>query len=297
MKIGVDLGGSHIGLGVIDEEYNLIEKEERWFSDEEKNNPLPVIEEYIINKTNELKEKYEIESLGIAIPGSSKDGVILKAVNLGIYDYNLAKVLEEKLHIPVTIRNDAKCACLAEFNNIVKNDKTKKRCNMLFLTIGTGIGGGVIYNGKLLQGHNFEGFELGHIVIKEDGIPCKCGRNGCFERYGSILQYKNHVRHILNLPNDLNSDPLREIITQRRKEIEDIDKQYIQDLALGISNYINIFEPDIIVLGGGYCHFHSMFEDSLKKEILKSSLFNKRDDIDLRIATLENDAGIIGATL
>lgn len=295
MKIGVDLGGSHIGLGVIDSEYNLIEKFEKWFSDEEKKDATPVIENYIIEKVKELENKYEIESIGVAVPGSSKDGIILKAVNLGIYNYNLGGILEEKFKKKVTIRNDAKCACLAEFNNIVKKDKSKKDCNMLFLAIGTGIGGGIIYNGKLLQGHHFEGFELGHVVIKENGIPCKCGRNGCFERYGSILQYKNKVRHILNLPNDLNSDPLREEIKLHEKEIEDINIQYIQDLAIGIANYINIFEPDIIVLGGGYTHFHYMFEDSLKTEILNSSLFNKRESIDLRVAELENDAGIIGA--
>ena len=96
----------------------------------------------------------------------------------------MSKVLGEQLHKPITIRNDAKCACLAEFKNMVKKDESLKNANVLFLAIGTGIGGGVIYNGKLLEGHNFEGYEFGHIVIKENGIPCKCGKSGCFEKYG-----------------------------------------------------------------------------------------------------------------
>ena len=169
---------------------------------------------------------------------------------------------------------------------------------MLFLTIGTGIGGGVIYNGKLLEGHKFEGYELGHVVIKENGIPCKCGKCGCFEKYGSILEYKKNVKKRLNIPPEINADPLREIMKSRRNEIEDIDRQYMHDLALGISNFVNIFEPDLIIIGGGYTHFSYMFGDDLKDEILNSNLlFNKRESIDIRIASLGNDAGIIGSIL
>ena len=298
MKIGIDLGGSHLGLGVIDNENKIVEVFEKDFTEEDKLDIIAVIENYILNKVYELDQKYEIEKIGIAVPGVAKDGVILKTVNLGINNYDIATSLNEKLHIPITVRNDAKSACLAEFENMVKNDKSLENANMVFLTIGTGIGGGVIYNGKLLEGHNFEGYELGHIVIKENGIPCKCGKCGCFERYGSILEYKNKIKERLSIAPEINSDPLREIMKARRNEILDIDEQYISDLALGISNFINIFEPDIIVIGGGYAHFSYMFGNRLKEALLNSSLlFNKREDIDIRIAKLGNDAGIIGATM
>ena len=169
---------------------------------------------------------------------------------------------------------------------------------MLFLTIGTGIGGGVIYNGNLLEGHTFEGYELGHITIKENGIPCKCGKTGCFEKYGSILMYKNKVKERLNIPQEINGEELRNIMNSRKDEFDDINKQYVSDLALGISNLVNIFEPDVVVLGGGFTHFSYMFEEEIKNALVKSSLlFNKREDIDLRIAKLGNDAGIIGATI
>ena len=148
-----------------------------------------------------------------------------------------------------------------------------------------------------MEGNRFEGYEFGHIVIKENGLPCKCGKSGCFERYGSILEYKNRVRQRLNISQDINSDPLREIMNERKNEFIDIENQYISDLALGISNLVNIFEPDIIVLGGGYAKFSYMFEDKLKNLLLNSSLlFNKREELDLRTANLKNDAGIIGAT-
>jgi len=169
---------------------------------------------------------------------------------------------------------------------------------MVFLTIGTGIGGGVIYNGKLLIGKEYDGFEIGHMQIKTDGIPCKCGRIGCFERYGSILEYKNKVKERLDIPYHINAQPLRDIMNPNAEKIEDLRQEYLDNLALGISNIINIFEPDAIVIGGGFTHFAYMFMDDLKDKIINSDLlFNKRNNIDLRTAVLENDAGILGAVL
>ena len=297
MKIGIDLGGSHIGFGVIEND-NIIEQFEKDFTDADKAHIIEVIESYIIEKVKELEQKYNIETIGIAVPGSVKDGIILKMVNLGIYNYNIKQKLEESLNKPISVRNDAKCACIAEFNDIVKKDARYSNANIVFLSIGTGIGGGVIYNGKLLEGHNFDGYEIGHMVIKDSGIPCKCGKYGCFERYGSILEYKNKVKQKLNIPQETHGDSLREILDNNRQEILDINNQYVSDLALGISNLINIFEPDMVVLGGGFTHFSYMFIDKIKETLVNSPLlFNRRDDFDLRIAQLGNDAGIIGATL
>ena len=297
MKIGIDLGGSHIGFGVIEND-SIIEQFEKDFTDEDKAHIVEVIESYIIEKVKEIEQKYKIETIGIAVPGSVKDGIILKMVNLGIYNYNIKQKLEESLNKPISVRNDAKCACIAEFNDIVKKDAKYSNANIVFLSIGTGIGGGVIYNGKLLEGHNFDGYEIGHMVIKDSGIPCKCGKYGCFERYGSILEYKNKVKQRLNIPQEAHGDSLREILDNNRQEILDINNQYVSDLALGISNLINIFEPDMVVLGGGFTHFSYMFKDKIKETLVNSPLlFNRRDDFDLRIAQLGNDAGIIGATL
>ena len=297
MKIGIDLGGSHIGFGVVEND-TIIEKFEKDFTDEDKAHIIEVIENYIIEKVKELEEKYDIESIGIAVPGSVKNGTISKMVNLGISNYDIKQRLEEILNINVNVRNDAKCACIAEFNDMVKKDASLSNTNIVFLSIGTGIGGGVIYNGKLLEGHNFDGYEIGHMVIKESGLPCKCGKYGCFERYGSILEYKNKVKQRLNIPQEIHGNTLREILDNHKQEILDINNQYISDLALGISNLINIFEPDIVVLGGGFAHFSYMFKDKIIDSLINSSLlFNRRDNFDLRVAELGNDAGMIGASL
>ena len=298
MRVGIDLGGSHLGLGVIDEENRIIEAYEKDFTEEEKKNIIPVIENYIVSTVQDLEGTYDFESIGIAVPGVAKNGIIIKTVNLGINNYDIGAYLEQKLNKPVIIRNDAKCACLAEYQDMIKHDSKIIGANIVFLSIGTGIGGGIIYNGKLLEGHTFEGYEIGHMILKADGIPCKCGKNGCFERYGSILEYKKKVRKMLDIPSFINGDPLREILKKRENEIADINEQYISDLALGISNLINIFEPDIVVIGGGFAHFSYMFLEKLKNKIVNSSLlFNQREDIDLRVAQLGNDAGIIGATI
>lgn len=297
MKIGVDLGGSHIGFGVIEDD-TIIEKFEKDFTNEDKAHIIEVIENYIIEKVKELEEKYDIESIGIAVPGSVKNGTISKMVNLGISNYNIKQRLEESLNIKVNVRNDAKCACIAEFNDMVKKDASLSSANIVFLSIGTGIGGGVIYNGKLLEGHKFDGYEIGHMVIKESGLPCKCGKYGCFERYGSILEYKNKVKQRLNIPQEVQGNTLREILDNHKQEILDINNQYISDLSLGISNLINIFEPDIVVLGGGFAHFSYMFKDKIIDSLINSSLlFNRRESFDLRVAELGNDAGMIGASL
>lgn len=298
MKIGIDLGGSHIAIGVVNYNNELIDKIEKDFSEEDKMDIVTIIENYIVENINIFKEKYEIESVGIAIPGVAKEGVIIKTVNLGINNYDIKSSLEEKIKIPIIIRNDGKCACIAEYKNIIKEDRSLQNANILFLTIGTGIGGGIIYNGKLLEGHEFEGYELGHMIIKANGISCKCGKAGCFERYGSILEYKNKVKQRLNISKDINGEPLRDIIKSRKNEILDLNEQYVTDLAIGISNLINIFEPDLIVIGGGFVHYSSVFEKELKEVLLNSPLlFNKRDNIDIRYAKLGNDAGIIGATI
>ena len=298
MKVGIDIGGSHIGIGIVDNENKLIKKYEKDFYEWEKEKIIFVIEEYIKDMLNAIKEDYEIEMIGVAIPGTTKDGIILKTVNLKIVNYDITYFLKTIIDVPVVVRNDGKCAILAEFDNLCKKDEKMKNANILFLNIGTGIGGGVIYEGKLLKGHEYEGFEMGHMIVKAGGLQCKCGKRGCFEKYGSILEHKNRIKNRLNIDENINGDELRKIMYDREKEIEDLNEEYVSDLALGISNLINIFEPDTIVIGGGFTHFKDMFMKKIEERLLNSEyLFNRRDNLDFRIAELGNDAGIIGSTM
>ena len=293
MKFGIDLGGSHVAIGLVDDKGKIIEQYEKDFTQDEKKEIIKVTEDFIAEQIEKLKTKYNIDRVGMAVPGTVKNGIIIRSVNLGKENYNLGEILSNKTGIPFFIKNDAKCAALGEYKYVI-NDKDK---NILFLTLGTGIGGAYIYNGELLEGHSFDGYEFGHIVIKEDGIPCKCGKKGCFEKYGSILCFKQKVQERLNLPTDISGPELRAEIAKQEEKVHDLQENYINDLSLGLSNLINIFEPDMVIIGGGFARFDYMFLDKLRNKLLTPGvLFNNREKLNIRVAKLGNDAGIIGAS-
>lgn len=300
MKVGIDLGGSHIAIGVVDNSGVIIEKIEKRLKNAEKRTIEKSIEEYIIENAKLLMKKYKISEIGIAIPGTVSDDKVIKSVNLGLENYEIVKKLKSKIQVPIKIRNDAKCAAIAE--NTYGCLKSYNRS--IFLTLGTGIGGAVIINNKLLDTGNLPGCEIGHMSIEKDGILCKCGRKGCFEKYASMKILKDNLRKALGYDEKVSGKELFEIIRSNTPEsknydiIEKILKQYIEDLSIGIANLINIFEPEAIGIGGSFVYFEEVLLNRLKAEIIsKNILFNPRENIIVKTAILENDAGIIGATL
>lgn len=300
MKIGIDLGGSHIAIGVVDSSGVIIEKIEKRLKNAEKRTIEKSIEEYIIENAKLLMKKYKISEIGIAIPGTVNDDKVIKSVNLGLEDYEIVKNLKRKIQVPIKIRNDAKCAAIAE--NTYGCLKSYNRS--IFLTLGTGIGGAVIINNKLLDTGNLPDCEIGHMSIEKNGVLCKCGRKGCFEKYASMKTLKDNLRKALGYDEKVSGKELFEIIRSNTPEsknydiIEKIVKQYIEDLSIGIANLINIFEPEAIGIGGSFVYFEEVLLNRLKTEIIsKNILFNPRENIIIKTAILENDAGIIGATL
>lgn len=299
MKIGIDLGGSHIAIGVIDSNGKIIEKNEKRITNIEKQNIKKSIEEYIISQTNQWRQKYEIEEVGIGMPGWTKNGVVMSSGNLGIKDYNIIEALQE-IGLPIKIKNDAKCAALAEH----AYGCLKGYNRSIFLTLGTGIGGAAFLDNQLLKAGIRPGYEFGHMIIKKDGILCQCGSKGCFERYASMKALKNNLRKALNLDETTSGEELLKIIrkncleNENYKIIENIISQYIEDLSIGIQNLIHIFEPEVIGIGGSFVYFKDML---LERLIVKLQEFNKNDierrNIKIKTAILGNEAGIIGAIL
>ena len=270
LKLGIDLGGSHVAIGVVNiDNGEILEQYEKDFTIYEKEHLIDVAMDFIVNTVNEIKKRFEITKLGLGMAGSISNGIVLKSPNIGIENFDIKFKLEEKTGLEVIVKNDAKCVALAEY----KFGNCKDFKNVLFLSIGTGIGGAFIYNGNIMEGNQFEGLELGHMVIKKDDIPCKCGNKGCFERYGSILVFKNKVIERLNLPHDLSGIEIREKIEAHRNDIEDIIDEYTGNLALGISNLVNIFEPDCIVLGGGFARYETILLRRSKRKNFKFKLF------------------------
>ena len=294
INVGIDLGGSHVAIGIVDKNGKILDQYEKDFTVEEKKDLINVATKYIIENINMLKKQYSFSKFGIGVAGAISNGIILKSVNLGIVNYNIKQKLEEATKVKVIVKNDAKCAAIAEY----KFGDCNKYQNVLFLTLGTGIGGSYIYQGNLMTGNSFEGFEFGHMIIKAGGVPCKCGKNGCFERYGSILVFKNKIIERLNLSYDISGPELREYMRISLDKIDDLIEEYLNDVSIGISNLINIFEPDCVVIGGGFARYDYILLAPLKNKLLNSNLlFNKRDVIKLQTAKLGNDAGIIGASI
>lgn len=296
MKIGIDLGGSHIGIGIVDEKGYVIEKSEKRIVERDRKNIKSIIEKYITEKVKNIIEENEITQIGIAIPGTISDEKVIKSVNLGLKNYPIVKKLQEKINIPIKIANDCRCAALAEN----KYGALKKYSREVFITLGTGIGGAVIINDKVLDTGELPGCEFGHMIIQKNGIECKCGKRGCFEKYASMKAFKDNLRKELGLDEKSRGQDLLDILrkNQENPKIKRVINEYIDNLSIGISNIINIFEPEVIGIGGSFVYFSDILLDKLKENIIqKEYLFNQRKTINIVQAILGNDAGIIGSTM
>ena len=298
MKIGIDIGGSHIGIGLVENDGTIVFEKETFIKD--KTDIENKIEKYITENVVGILQAYGVNQIGIAVPGTVTDKKIIKAVNLGIENYELGTIIQENLlklgyTIDVKLKNDGKCAALAE----QKYGALQGYDNSIFLCIGTGVGSAVIFNGKLLEPKNVPGFEFSHTIIHKNGALCNCGKRGCFEVYASLKRFKEKLVKEFNL-NSLDGECVREFIRQNpdNSTLRYMINNYIEDLSIGISNIINIFEPEAICLGGSFAEYEDILYQPLKKALLSGNLlFNKRCDIIIKLAELKNDAGIIGATL
>ncbi len=299
MKIGIDLGGSHVGVGLVENE-KLIDSVDSFILKSEIEN----IENSILDKIdvllNELLTKNNvtfanIEKMGVAVPGTVTNGKIT-AYNLNFNNFDLKSKLSEKYGIDINVRNDGKCAALVE--KIYGSMKNYDDC--VFLNIGTGIGGAAFLGGKLLEPKKFSGFEFGHMTLVKDGIECTCGKRGCFERYCSIKALKNKITNTLNIDEtDISGQYLREnIMVEFHDKIQDDINEFIDYLRVGVCNLIDIFEPEIICFGGSFSYYegHPVLEKLIQKIYEPSSTFNNSKP-KIVTALFKNDAGIMGATL
>ena len=300
MKIGIDLGGSHIGVGLIEDDKILISKEKNFTREDRENIKQTII--FQIDKliSEILEEKNisinDIELIGIASPGTISKGIIEKAENLKIENFMLKDILQEKYKIKVIIRNDAKAAGLAE----KKYGAMKDYDDCMFLCIGTGIGGAAFMGGKLLEPKRFSGFEFGHMILNKDGRLCACGKKGCFETYASIRALKMQVTKDLDIDSDVTGQYLREhlLIKDDPAVKADID-MFIDYLKTGICNLIDIFEPEVVCLGGSFAYYEGnpVLFKLLEKLKAPESTFNHNSKPEFVLAKYKNDAGIIGATI
>lgn len=292
MKIGIDIGGSHIGIGLVNKDYEIVDKIERNWTAEEKKDLWNNIQKQIIELIHQILKNNnitQVETIGIGFPKSRiLDGIVyIKEQKI-----DLISLLKPIFNTNVYVKNDVKCSGMCE----KKMGNLKEYDNALFLTLGTGIGGAYFYKDELVVPNKYPGFEIGHMVIEKDGKLCKCGRRGCFEEYASMKIFREKIRELFNIEK-VTSDIVLEIINKKEKEeeVNKIIEEYIDYLSLGISNLIRIFEPDAICIGGSFTYYAPIFMDKLKEKIQNN--FKNINIPDIVIAKFENDAGIIGASM
>ena len=299
MNIGIDIGGSHIGVGLVGSSGKIINKKEVDITEKDKKNIEKMIINTIINFIKSILKEQDIETkeigyIGIASPGNIENNCIYNVVNLGLEKLDIAKYIKKEFDLEVKIKNDAKCAGIAES----MYGSTKTAQDNIYLCLGTGIGGAAFLSNKLVEPRYKSGMEFGHMIIQKDGRVCKCGSKGCFETYCSMKVLKREIIETLQLDENQTG---ASIVKEIREHINDLRVQplieeYVQYLAIGISNLINIFEPEIVSLGGSFVFIGDLIIPKLKKEIQDEKLlFNPRKEIEIVLASLGNDAGIIGA--
>ncbi|MBW9171168.1 ROK family protein [Clostridium estertheticum] len=310
MYIGIDLGGTNIAIGIVDENGKIIHEESCETRSERE--PQELIDDMIALVLKVLDEYHmqlnEITAIGVGIPGlADEDGNVIFCVNLGWRNVPLRKMLEDALHIPVYIDNDATVAALAEYESgSMQNCKSG-----LMLTLGTGIGGGIIINGEIYSGFNGVGSELGHTVIGENFYNCNCGRNGCLETFASstaIIKYTKKLIMEMNEPTTITENVQGNIDNLNAKIIFDCAKKgdkiaalavdrLIKYLGIGIINIVNFIDPEIIVLGGGIAGAGQYLLDLITKEVLANKYYKDLPIAKIVLAQLGNKAGVIGAAM
>lgn len=280
LHIGVDIGGNHVGIGIVNENGVIKEKQIFNYANDEVtvDDILNPVKSFIKNK-----KSAGIKSIGIGIPGITSGTHIDYTCNLPLSNIDVTDYI--KTSIPIHMSNDANCATIAEYEI---SDK-KFYSNYALVTVGTGIGAGMIINGNLYSGSTGCAGELGHMIIERDGLKCRCGRNGCFEQYASVSALKRMIE----------LDSLDEIfyLSERNQSVQKVLDEYLENLADGLANFINIFDLEMLVIGGGLADYAGSFMHKLKAKII-SKMYNRYScDLNIKSATLGNDAGIIGAAM
>lgn len=310
-RIGIDLGGTNIAVGVVNDDCKIIGEGKR-----KTNAPRPaeaICDDITAATFDAIKNANisidDVECVGIGAPGSinPKTGVIGFSNNLGFNNVAIVELLEKRIGKKVYIDNDANAAALGEM--IAGAGKGTE--NFVAITLGTGVGGGTIINGKMLLGSNFAGGELGHTVIVHNGAQCSCGRKGCFEAYASatglirltkekMADSKNSkmwdiVNGNIDAVNGRTAFDAMRLGDEAGTEVVDT---YCDYLACGITNIINVFQPEVLCIGGGVSKEGDNLLNRINKVVVPERFSkNIERQTEIKTAVLGNDAGIIGAAM
>ncbi|MDR1692852.1 MAG: ROK family protein [Oscillospiraceae bacterium] len=307
MRIGIDLGGTNIAAGLVDDSLSITVRGSV---------PTPQGADAIARDAAALVRSLceqegirpeDLTSAGIGSPGAidTSAGTVIYSNNLAFDNVPLAGMLSEALGVTGRIGNDANVAALGEFHA----GAGKAFSSMILVTLGTGVGGGIILGGAIYDGFNGMGGEVGHMVIQKGGVPCTCGRKGCWEAYASATGLIRLTKAAL----EKNPNSRMAAIAEERGKVsgrtaflaarqgdetgEAVVTEYLSYLASGAANLINLFQPEVLCFGGGVSHEGPYLIDRLKPLVGAELYPVGEKKTALRLAELGNDAGIIGAAM
>ena len=303
-RIGIDLGGTNIAAGVVDEGQHIVAEVSLPTGAER---PAEAVVADICRAAEKAMEKAGITaahcaSVGIGSPGTcdSANGVVVRAYNLGWDHVPVCRMLEERFHVPCRLSNDANCAALAEqvAGAAVGHD------NVVLITLGTGVGGGIIIGGKIYDGMRGAGAELGHTLLVLDGEPCTCGRRGCWEAYSSatalIRQARQaaaeHPESLLAGAEEITGKTVFDAADRGDETANAVVDRFCDYLGAGVTNIVNALAPEVILIGGGISRQGERLLAPVRRYVEKNCFGGPEGAIPIiAAARLGNDAGIIGA--
>ena len=294
MILGIDIGGTNIKFGVIADDYSIL-----------KSHSIPTgshraaedIVRDIIAAAKALKADYDFDCIGIGSPGDidGEAGICNRAGNLPYDKTPVGPMVSEALGLPVRLANDATAALYGE----LYAGAGKDRQNIIMITLGTGVGGGIAIDGKPYFGSQGFGGELGHMIIKYDGLPCPCGMTGCYEQYASVTALVRQIKSaVAQHPDSILSqrfaaDPSARALFDAKAAhcpvADAVLEQYTEYIAIGLNSYECIFQPELFILGGAI--------SSQGENLLEPIRTKLRKPTPLVTSHLKNDAGIIGAAV
>ena len=303
-RIGIDLGGTNIAVGVVNEQHHIV------FQTSRPTEATRPYQEVIADMIDAVEAALlgagvgiaDCASIGIGSPGTcdSQLGVVVRAYNLGWFHVPICQIMQEHFGIPVRISNDANVAALAE---VVAGGAQDCR-NMVLITLGTGVGGGIIIDGKIYAGMRSAGAELGHSLLVLDGEPCTCGRKGCWEAYASVTALIHQGKRaamehpesgLAGLKNMMGIDILR-CADQGDAVAQQVVDRWCEYVAAGLTDIVNTLAPEKILIGGGISKQGERILAPMRAYVVAHCFGQSEGAVpEIQCAMLGNEAGIIGA--
>ena len=305
--VGIDIGGTNLKAGLVDEHYQLVATKKmplQFTSMEQMGETLTDMALALLEENHIARD--QVASIGMGFPGSvdNRRGVVIKTVNIPIRFMPVAEMVHRRWDVPVYLGNDADCAALGEYYHY----GDEKLESLILVTLGTGIGTGIILDGKIQAGFNGFGGEGGHIVIVHGGEPCTCGRKGCWERYASARALTEDTKAAMQEHSDtlmwklvsdldhVNAKTSFDAMAQGDELAKQVVHNWMEYVACGLANVVNTFEPEVICVGGGVSNQGETLLAPVRAYVEKETHDITGGRVpEIRACELRNDAGVIGA--